>query len=251
MNKYSIVIFLIFSCFLLGTAKAAETKEKRLEYTLSKNKKLREDKTRREQWSLSEAEWMRYKTLMKGIRGSISPKTISPIEVLGVHARSSAERKKYAERWARMLHDDVDQTLAFQRAYNKATALLYPNEQIIDTSLLGLNDNSPFKAGDRILVFLKTESCTECDHIIKKIMNDEALKPLHVDIYFTDTRNKIDDKKIRLWAKRHDIDKKRLKSGWVTLNHDQGTLFKLTKKVSNKVPLVFSHNSKRLARIQY
>ncbi|MEW8057076.1 MAG: TIGR03759 family integrating conjugative element protein, partial [Candidatus Thiodiazotropha sp.] len=48
-------------------------------------------------WGLSETEWRRYKQLMQGIRGSISPATISPIEVLGIHARDDAERQRYAE----------------------------------------------------------------------------------------------------------------------------------------------------------
>ena len=51
-------------------------------------------------WGLSETEWRRYKQLMQGIRGSISPSTISPIEVLGIHARDDAERQRYAEVWA-------------------------------------------------------------------------------------------------------------------------------------------------------
>jgi integrating conjugative element protein (TIGR03759 family) len=235
----------------IASATSTQSKEKPLEITVLENQKLREEKTHREQWSLSQTEWRRYKTLMKGVRGSISPKNISPLEVLGTHARSDAERRKYAEMWARLLHDDVEKTLAFQFAYNKATALLYPNEKIIDTSLLGLTDNSVFKPGDRILVFLQTEQCAKCNETIRKVMNDEAMKSLHIDIYFTDTNNKTDDNKIRAWAKQHSINGKRLKDGNVTLNHDRGTLFKLTKKAINSVPLVFSYNSKKLTRIQY
>ncbi|MFW5443988.1 MAG: TIGR03759 family integrating conjugative element protein [Methylococcaceae bacterium] len=251
MNQYSICFLLILFSLLLNPVIATETKEKQLEHTLSKNKALGETKIRRKQWSLSEAEWTRYKQLMKGIRGSISPKNISPIEVLGTHARSDEERRKYAELWARMLHDDVEKTLAFQFAYNKATALLYPNEKIIDTSLLGLTDNSVFKPNDRILVFLKTEPCEKCNETLRKVMNDDMTKDLHIDIYFTDTNSKKDNNKIRAWAKQHSIDAKRLKSGGITLNHDQGTLFKLTKKAINSVPLVFSYHSKKLTRIQY
>ncbi|MDZ7753293.1 MAG: hypothetical protein U5S82_16990 [Gammaproteobacteria bacterium] len=54
-------------------------------------------------WGLSLDEWQRYRTLMEGIRGSISPGTISPIEVLGIHARDEAERRRYAEQWAVMM----------------------------------------------------------------------------------------------------------------------------------------------------
>lgn len=69
--------------------------------------------------------WTRYKTLMQGIRGSISPKNISPIEVLGTHARTDMERRKYAEIWARMRHEDIDRILAFQLACNQAFAKRY------------------------------------------------------------------------------------------------------------------------------
>ena len=65
-------------------------------------------------------EWQRYRQLMQGIRGSISPETISPIEVLGIHARDEAERQRYADAWASAMHEDVDRILAFQRAYDEA-----------------------------------------------------------------------------------------------------------------------------------
>ena len=58
------------------------------------------DKARATIWDLSDTEWRRYRSLMDGIRGSISPATLSPIEVLGIHARDEAERRRYAERWA-------------------------------------------------------------------------------------------------------------------------------------------------------
>ena len=48
--------------------------------------------TRAKAWGLSETEWRRYQSLMQGIRGSISPPTTSPIEVLGIHARDELER---------------------------------------------------------------------------------------------------------------------------------------------------------------
>ena len=57
------------------------------------------ERARSRLWELSETEWRRYKLLMQGIRGSISPSTISPIEVLGIHARDQDERRRYAEMW--------------------------------------------------------------------------------------------------------------------------------------------------------
>lgn len=57
----------------------------------------------RNQWQLRENEWQRYLFLMQGIRGSISPKSLSPLEVLGIHAETDQERKQYAKRWAKLM----------------------------------------------------------------------------------------------------------------------------------------------------
>ena len=90
------------------------------------------DRLRARIWDLSEEEWHRYKQLMQGIRGSISPATISPIEVLGIHARDEAERQQYAEAWAQAMREDVRRILVFQRAYNAAAKRLYPNDPVIE-----------------------------------------------------------------------------------------------------------------------
>lgn len=234
----------------LTPVKATETKEKKLKQTQVNVQGLAEE-NHRQQWALSKVDWARYKTLMQGIRGSISPKNVSPIEVLGTHARTDAERRKYAEIWATMRHEDIDRILAFQLAYNQAFARLYPNEPMIDTNLLNADQRSDFKAGDRVLVFLKIDRCAECETIIQKIMRDEGVKTLHVDIYFVDTQNKTDDSKIRQWAKRNKIDAQRLKTGRITLNHDQGMLYRMTNKFISSVPLVLSINAKKVTQIQY
>jgi len=57
----------------------------------------RTDIARAQAWGISETEWRRYASLMQGIRGSLSPEIISPLEVLGIHARDEAERRRYAE----------------------------------------------------------------------------------------------------------------------------------------------------------
>ncbi|MCP4289065.1 MAG: TIGR03759 family integrating conjugative element protein, partial [Gammaproteobacteria bacterium] len=80
--------------------------------SVTENNFSKTDLDRARVWDLSEAEWRRYQQLMQGIRGSISPSTISPIEVLGIHARDEAERQQYAEAWARAMREDVDRILA-------------------------------------------------------------------------------------------------------------------------------------------
>ncbi|MCP4212041.1 MAG: TIGR03759 family integrating conjugative element protein, partial [Halieaceae bacterium] len=137
-------------------------------------------------WDLSEVEWRRYKQLMQGVRGSISPSTISPIEVLGIHARDEAERQRYAEAWARAMHEDVDRILAFQRAYDAAGKRLYPNELLIDVSRLPrkTEEAGALQSTDRLLFFARPE-CPACDLLMSKLLKriDEVSG---IDIYLTD-----------------------------------------------------------------
>ena len=178
-------------------------------------------------WGLSATEWQRYQQLMQGIRGSVSPATISPIEVLGIHARDHDERRRYAETWARTLHDDVDRILAFQRAYDDAGNRLYPNAPLIDIDRLPgkLEKSSPFQSGDRVLFFSRTE-CPACALILNTLLKriDELGG---IDIYLTDLAPG-DDEAVRAWAAEHKIDPQWVRTRRVTLNHDAGALAKLT-----------------------
>lgn len=85
-------------------------------------------------WGLSQDEMARAKLLSHGPRANFSVPNLSPLEVLGIHARSEAERRKYAEQFARIFHADVERSLAWNAAYEEAIARLYPNDKIVDFS---------------------------------------------------------------------------------------------------------------------
>lgn len=83
-------------------------------------------------WGLNAEEVQRAKALLRGPRASFSIPNLSPIEALGIHARSDAERRKYAELFARAQHADTERVLAWAYAYQEAMQRLYPNERVID-----------------------------------------------------------------------------------------------------------------------
>jgi len=82
-------------------------------------------------WGLSADEMQRALMLAKGPRAAFSVANLSPIEVLGIHARTPAERRKYAEAFARAHHQDVERVLAWNQAFTQALQQLYPNEPVI------------------------------------------------------------------------------------------------------------------------
>ena len=206
------------------------------------------DLVRARLWDLSETEWHRYKQLMQGVRGSISPATLSPIEVLGIHARDEAERQRYAEIWARAMHEDVDRILAFQRAYDAAGKRLYPNELLIDVDRIPqkTEETSVLQSTDRLLFFARPE-CPVCDVLMNKLLKriDEVSG---IDIYLTDIEAG-DDVAVRAWASTHQIDPVWVRSRRITLNHDGGALDKLTSG-QGEVPYVLRRRGEDLSQFR-
>ena len=174
-------------------------------------------------WGLSAAEWQRYRMLMEGIRGSISPGTISPIEVLGIHARDEAERRKYAEQWAVMMREDAERILAFQRAYDDAGRLLYPHETLIDIARLpSLTDSGEgLRRTDRVLLFARPD-CAACDALLARAL--ARLDRLDgVDVFLTGIPAG-DEGAIRNWAIDRGIRPEWVTARRVTLNFEGGAL---------------------------
>jgi len=196
-------------------------------------------------WGLSQTEWRRYKLLMQGIRGSISPPTISPIEVLGIHARDEDERRRYAELWAHAMREDVSRILAFQHAYDEAGKWLYPNEQLIDINRLpGRTDKaSSLQPGDRVLFFTRPD-CPSCDALLGKVLK-RIDKVAAIDIYIAGVKSG-DDQAVRDWAAGHAIKPEWVRSRRVTLNYEVGVLERLTQGKGN-IPYIMRRQGKDLS----
>lgn len=180
-------------------------------------------RTRAGLWGLSPEEWQRYRTLMEGIRGSISPGTISPIEVLGIHARDEAERRQYAEQWAVMMREDAERILAFQRAYDDAGRLLYPLETLIDVARLPVQTDSgdALRRTDRVLLFARPD-CAACDALLARVL--ARLDRLDgVDVFLTGIPAG-DEAAIRNWAIDRGIRPEWVTARRVTLNFEGGAL---------------------------
>jgi len=218
------------------------------EFSIEANTLSATDLARARLWDLSEVEWHRYKQLMQGIRGSISPSTISPIEVLGIHARDEAERQRYAEVWAQAMREDVDRILAFQRAYDAAGKRLYLNEPMIDIGRLPgkVEETSAFHSADRLLFFARPE-CPVCDLLMGKLLKriDEVNG---IDIFLTDVPSE-NDVAVREWASSHMIDPEWVHNRRITLNHDGGALYKLTSG-QGEVPTVLRRRGEELSQLR-
>ena len=177
-------------------------------------------------WDVSVTEWRRYRQLMAGIRGSISPATLSPIEVLGIHARDAAERRRYAEQWAVMMREDAERILAFQHAYDQANHMLYPDEPLIDRTRLPerVEDEEALQATDRVLLFARPD-CSRCDTVLERLVA-RIDRLAGIDIYLSGMAPG-DEQAIRDWAAARGIQPAWVRTRKVTLNFEAGALTEL------------------------
>ncbi len=200
-------------------------------------------------WSLTDTEWRRYQSLLLGIRGSISPANLSPIEVLGIHAKDSAERRDYAERWARTMRDDAERILAFQQAYDAAAKRLFSGQPLIDVGKLHslVQKTSELQADDRVLFFTRVK-CPACEAVLVKLLSRlESIAG--IDIYIDDVPEN-DDGVIRAWADEHGIEVEWVATRRVTLNHDGGALEKITDEPP-ETPALFVRRNGQLVTLSY
>ena len=222
-----------------GHARAESVAQTRIESTTAAPTQTQTSgqlRGRAQDWGLTEGELRRYQELMGGIRGSLSVAGISPVEVLGIHARNDDERRRYAELWARLRHEDAERVLAFERAYQEAARRLFPEPAIDHARLDAFRARSgktlermkgtALQAGDRIMLFA-LPGCSGCDAAAAQAVSlIRQREDVGLDVYVLDTAG--EDGKVRAWAQSHGIDPNLIKDRRITLNHDAGTLKKLT-----------------------
>jgi hypothetical protein len=83
-------------------------------------------------WSLSLSEIRRAKMLMQGPRGAFSSPQLSPIEALGIHARSDGERDHYARLFARVSYEDTLRVLAWSRSAQAEVQRITAGQPVLD-----------------------------------------------------------------------------------------------------------------------
>lgn len=159
-------------------------------------------------WNLSAGDWTRYEELMQGRRGAWSPDA-DPLLVLGAHARSESERRRYAEAFVLAEHQRVEGELAFERAVQVAWKRLFPGRLRIAASAGPL----PAGAVSRYALVLD-RGCADCGRRLGDYLSAGA----PVDVY---VRGAADDADVRAWAGEQGIDPAAVRTGRVTLNRGE------------------------------
>jgi len=195
------------------------------------------------QWGLTPDEYARYKTLMAGVRGAFSAPNISPLEVLGIHARTPEERRRYADRLVRLMYEDTERVLAFEREVQAAWRRL--GEPMFDPDLAGapMIPGPALAAalgGRRLAAFVAAEGCPSCAAQVRALASRTDLPGL--DIYVTDTD---DPDVIRAFARSAGVPPEAVRKGRITLNRG-AALLALYEGPPPRLPALFVRVGDRL-----
>lgn len=232
LRGYKILIA-AFALVMLGSPSAdaqtaVPTERAETELSATKRAPLKEAADR---WGLTESEYRRYRELMTGPRGALSDPTITPIEVLGIEARSMAEREKYAELYVEMMAREADKALAFTRTVHATWARTHGDVKVLNHARINAaredfgSRYGPLPLGlrrpGRLMIFTQLD-CGPCRNSVSDALAKiDAGTFIGADIYFVELEQGR-DAEIRKWARGLDLSPEKIRKRRITLNYDQG-----------------------------
>lgn len=201
-------------------------------------------------WGLTSDEWDKFEALMQGPRGYWSP-NLDPLTVLGIEAKTQAERMRYAELQAKAEYHRTEAELAYQRAYDTAFQTLFADQLIITSPEATEEDFPPLKQQSLpdelpLIVFVNIR-CKPCDALIQRLQSEQK----RIDVYVVDTQS--DDKAIRDWAMRVGIKSDLVQRKFITLNHNNTELQTLSKTKDIKsvtLPIMFKRLGSQWSKVE-
>ena len=207
------------------------------------------DQIRGNQWGLKKDELNRANLLLKETRQYISDKQITPIEVLGIHARSDEERERYARLWAEFMLADANRILQFQQAYDVAMRELVSNQPLIELAKLPPRRSHlpSVVQTDRLVVFISI-GCDRCSFVIDKVLNALDLVA-GIDFYFKGLTEQ-DAPQMRQWALQQRINPRLVQSKKITLNPDNGLLAQVNPRAI-QLPVLMKRQEDRFTSLDF
>lgn len=183
-------------------------------------------------WGITNEEMARYDELTSqgGIYSQLG-KDLTVLEVLGMEARSEAERQKYARLMVEQEIRYQQNVLAFEVAKMDVMKEKYPNmeiwytkEELRQKSLPDLLKGLASYQDKRLVIYVGDECDSDCQDYITKVRSS-ASSSTRVDIFFTNTRG--DDKKLRDAVSKLGLNPKDIDGTTLTVNHDKGYFARL------------------------
>lgn len=204
-------------------------------------------------WNLSIAEEKRFVLLMHNKSGVYYlNKTLTPIDILGINARSNDERNNYAARAAQLEFLQTAKLLAYQAAYHQAAEAIMTTTQLPVIKDFNKKNFSAYHyqplelaANDQLLLFIKKDDPVRA--IMGTLLSVLSKAPkVQLNIYFVD--HLITDHSIQQWANAQTIPVSWVNDKRITLNRNSSryNLLALPNKTTPLLLLVRGNSSERI-----
>jgi len=193
-------------------------------------------------WELTPDEEKRYVLLMRN-RSGLYYKGLrqTPLDILGLNARTDEERTHFAEIAAKQEAQKVSKNIAWNNAFSKAYNTLFLNVPIVgdfDPSPYSPYAHQPIKLaqGDVLFLFIKPDEAVKSIVMtLIEAIEDNPATQLHFMLL------KSDDQSIQLWANRHQIPQHLITKGRLSINHGEQNYQSLTIGKKHTPLLLLSH----------
>ena len=173
-------------------------------------------------WNLTLEEEKRYVLLMQN-RSKIYYQGLrqTPLDILGLNARTEAERTHFAELAARQEAQKVSKNIAWNNAFYKAYNTFFAHVPVV-----GDFDPAPYSPyahkpvqlnqGDILYLFIKPDDPIKTIlMILTEAIENTSNTRLHLMLLESD------DLSIQLWANKYQISQGLVKGGRITINHGE------------------------------
>jgi len=181
-----------------------------------------EERARAREWNLTDRDWVKYREIMSGRRGTWSP-DLDPISALGVMETDPEERRRYANLWMQVESKRVELELAFEVERMAAAKRYHGNTPLIqDQQWKREWERKKNARTHEVAMFVEPTCIDKCRELYNEVTATTGEKGSgRLDIYFAPGTSADD---IGQWAQAVGIDPQEVRDRKVTLNFEDGKM---------------------------
>ena len=178
-----------------------------------------QDRTLAKQWKLEESDWVKYKQIMSGPRGTWSP-GLDPITALGVSETDARERARYARLWMEVESRRMGLELAFEVERQRAGQAMFASQSVVDNSEWEREWNQNYnEQGQNIALFVNDDCLENCEDLFEEVKASVS-RNSRMDVFFSSGASA---ESIGEWASHMNIHPDTVRARKITLNFESGS----------------------------
>lgn len=191
-----------------------------------------------QKWKLRDSDWVKYKKVMQGPRGTWSP-GLDPITALGVQETDPVERERYATIWMEVEVERTELELAFEVERMRAANKVLRGQKPVNNQQWVRDWERKQAAVDTEVMLFVNPSCVEdCRRLFRDVQKTSTKGGSRLNIVF---QNGASADQIGSWAQAMGIEPDVVRSRKITLNFDDGQ-FAQYSVVETELPEVYVKN---------